>query len=328
MGLLVNGQWRDHWHDTPANDGEFVREDSQFRHWITPTGEPGPSGKGGFKAEVGRYHLYVSLACPWAHRALIMRELKGLQDIISISIVHPDMHERGWHFANDFPGATGDELYGFQCLHQLYTKDDASYSGRVTVPVLWDKHTQCIVNNESSDIIRILNTAFGDLSGQQGDYYPQALRSDIDTINEFVYHAVNNGVYRVGFATTQAAYEHAFKQLFSALDSLDNRLSKTRYLVGEQLTEADWRLFTTLVRFDSVYFGHFKCNQQRIADYPHLSHYLRDLYQYPNIAQTVNLDHIKRHYYVSHSGINPSGIIPVGPFLNLDAPHDRECLTK
>lgn len=322
MGLLVDGKWHDVWYDTESTKGRFERSKSQFRNWVTADGSPGPTGEGGFKAEPGRYHLYVSLACPWAHRTLIFRALKKLEDVISISVVHPFMGRDGWTFA-DAEGATGDTLYGLDFLHQLYTMADPSYSGRVTVPVLWDRREKTIVSNESSEIIRMLNSAF-DAWGDAGlDFYPEALREEIDAINALVYPAINNGVYRAGFATTQAAYEEAFGELFSALDRMEERLSGQRYLVGDRLTEADWRLFTTLVRFDPVYVGHFKCNLRRIADYPNLSNYLRDLYQVPGVAGTVNLHHIKAHYYGSHDTINPTRIVPVGPALDYDAPHDR-----
>lgn len=323
MGLLVNGQWKNQWYDTDSSDGEFIREDAQYRHWVTPTGEAGVTGKSGFVAEAGRYHLYVSLACPWAHRTLIFRELKQLHDMISVSVVHPHMLDNGWTFQQGVEGATGDHLYGSDYMYQLYTRNQPNYSGRVTVPVLWDKQQECIVNNESADIIRMLNSAFNHLTNNHEDYYPQQHRTAIDEINESIYHAVNNGVYRAGFATTPEAYEHAVAVLFECLDELDQRLSSQRYLVGETLTEADWRLFTTLIRFDAVYVGHFKCNVRRIADYPHLSAYLRDLYQHDNVKQTVNLFHIKQHYYYSHDTINPTRIVPVGPVLNVDQPHGR-----
>lgn len=324
MGLLVEGQWHDQWYSTQKTGGEFVREDAQLRHWITADGSPGPSGKGGFVAEKERYHLYVSYACPWAHRTLIFRELKGLQDYITVSVVHPGMHDQGWTFVQE-GSATGDTLYGNDFLHQIYTRNKADYTGRVTVPILWDKKQQCIVSNESSEIIRMLNSAFNHLTGNTLDFYPEGLRKEIDEVNEIVYAHVNNGVYRAGFATKQRAYESAFNQLFSTLDDLEQRLSTQRYLIGSQLTEADWRLFTTLVRFDAVYVGHFKCNLKRIEDYPNLSGYLRELYQYPGIQSTVYFDHIKNHYYGSHGMINPTGIVPAGPNLNyLNEPHNRE----
>lgn len=322
MGLLVDGVWKDQGYDTASTGGRFVRKDSQFRNWVTPDGAAGPSGKGGFAAEPGRYHLYVSLACPWAHRTLIVRKLKKLEQAISVSIVHHYMGKDGWTFLKE-DGATGDHLFGFDFLHQVYTKADPAYSGRVTVPVLWDKRTGTIVSNESSEIIRMLNSAFDAWADRSLDLYPAPRRQEIDALNARIYPAVNNGVYRAGFATKQEAYEEALTELFSMLDELEELLSRQRYLVGGSLTEADIRLFTTLVRFDPVYVGHFKCNIRRIADYPNLSNYLRDLYQLPGVAETVNLDHIKRHYYASHTNINPTGIVPVGPALDYSAPHDR-----
>ena len=323
MGLLVKGQWQDKWYDTDSTGGHFERSAAQFRNWVTRDGSAGPDGKAGFKAEVGRYHLYVSLACPWAHRTLILRELKGLQDAISVSVVNPLMLEHGWPLSTDFPGATGDDLYGLNFLYELYLKANPEYSGRVTVPVLWDKKQETIVSNESADIIRMLNSSFADIGAHGEDYYPAALREEIDEVNARVYDRVNNGVYKAGFATKQDAYEQALQELFGELDWLEARLGKQRWLVGEQITEADWRLFTTLVRFDPVYVGHFKCNLRRIADYPALSNYLRDLYQQPGIAGTVDLMHIKHHYYRSHPTINPSRVVPVGPELNYSAPHNR-----
>lgn len=322
MGLLVEGKWQDQWYDTSASGGRFVRRESQFRNWITPDGSAGPSGQGGFKAEVGRYHLYVSLACPWAHRALIFRKLKGLEDMISLSVVHWLMREEGWTFAPG-PGVVPDKVNGARVMHEVYTHANPAYTGRVTVPVLWDKATGRIVNNESSEIIRMLGSAFDGIGATPGDYYPQALRGEIDAVNARVYDTVNNGVYKAGFATTQAAYEEAVEPLFDTLDWLEERLARQRYLCGEAITEADWRLFTTLIRFDAVYVGHFKCNRQRIADYPNLSGYLRELYQWPGIAATVDFGHIKGHYYQSHTTINPSGIVPVGPLLDLETPHGR-----
>jgi putative glutathione S-transferase len=327
MGLLVDGKWVDRWYDTKDSGGRFVRQQSGWRDWITGDGKPAPGRTRGFKAEPGRYHLYVSLACPWAHRTLIFRALKKLDNIISVSVVHHFMGENGWTFLAD-DGATGDTLYGLDFLHQIYTKADPAYSGRVTVPVLWDKKEQTIVSNESSEIIRMLNSAFDEWGDASLDLYPQALRGEIDAINDLVYPAINNGVYRAGFATTQEAYEEAFKELFGALDALEDRLSRQRYLVGDRLTEADWRLFTTLVRFDPVYVGHFKCNLRRIADYPNLSNYLRDLFQVPGVEQTVNMRHIKAHYYGSHATINPTGIIPLGPEIDHFAAHDRNRFKK
>jgi len=321
MGLLVDGKWQDKWYDT-GKSGRFERKESQFRDWVTVDGAPAPGRSRGFKAEPGRYHLYVSLACPWAHRTLIFRKLKKLEDIISVSVVHPFMGKDGWTFLAE-DGATGDTLYGLDVLHQVYTKADPAYSGRVTVPVLWDKQEQTIVSNESSEIIRMLTSAFDEWGDASVDLYPEALRGEIDAINAFVYPSINNGVYRCGFATTQAAYEEAFAELFAALDRVEAMLGERRYLAGGRLTEADWRLFTTLVRFDPVYVGHFKCNLRRIADYPNLSNYLRELYQVPGVAETVNLDHIKQHYYRSHTTINPTQVVPVGPELDYSAPHDR-----
>lgn len=307
MGLLKNGVWVDKWYDTDSSDGEFERQASGFRNWITADGSAGPSGQGGFRAEAGRYHLYVSLACPWAHRTLIFRALKGLNDYIDVTVVNPVMLENGWELE--------DPLYDRRFLYELYLKADASYEGRVTVPVLWDKQTETIVSNESSEIIRMFNSAFNALTGNTDDYYPQALQPDIDAMNDRVYDSVNNGVYRAGFATTQAAYEVAFNKLFETLDWLEEQLSAAEFLVGEKPTEADWRLFTTLVRFDAVYVGHFKTNLRRIADYPHISRYLQTLYHCPGVAATVNLDQIKTHYYVSHTTINPTGVVPAGPEL-------------
>lgn len=322
MGLLVDGIWRDQWYETASTGGRFQRSSAAFRNWVTPDGAPGPGGEGGFPAEPGRYHLYVSLACPWAHRALILRALKGLEEMIGLSVVHWHMGEEGWTFA-DGPGVVPDTVNGARVLHEVYTRADPRCSGRVTVPVLWDKLRGTIVSNESSEIIRMLNSAFDDAGAEPGDFYPQALRPEIDAVNARVYDNLNNGVYKAGFATTQGAYEEAVGPLFDTLDWLEARLGARRYLLGARITEADWRLFTTLVRFDPVYVGHFKCNLRRIADYPNLSGYLRELYQVPGIRQTVNLHHIKHHYYGSHPTINPSGIVPLGPVLDLDAPHGR-----
>lgn len=322
MGLLVEGKWVDRWYDTKESGGTFVRQESKWRDWVAVDGRPAEGRERGFKAEAGRYHLYVSLACPWAHRTLIFRKLKKLEDIISVSIVHHYMGKDGWTFLAE-DGATGDTLYALDFLREAYTKADPAYSGRVTVPVLWDRKEETIVSNESSEIIRMLNSAFDEWGDASVNFYPQPLRAEIDSINALVYPSVNNGVYRAGFATTQAAYEEAFKDLFAALDQLEDRLSKRRYLVGDRLTEADWRLFTTLVRFDPVYVGHFKCNLKRIADYANLSNYLRDLYQVPGVAETVDFHHIKSHYYGSHPTINPSGIVPLGPEIDHSGPHDR-----
>jgi putative glutathione S-transferase len=326
MSLMVKGKLQDDWYEAETASGEFIRQDSQFRNWITLNGEPGPSGEGGFMAEPGRYHLYVSYACPWAHRTLIFRQLKKLQDIISVDVVHPHMGPEGWNF-DDYPGSTGDSLHNFDYLYQAYTLARPDYSGIVTVPVLWDKQRRTIVNNESSEIIRMFNQAFDNWGDAGLDLYPQTLRAEIDRVNELVYNKINNGVYRVGFARTQAAYEHAFDALFATLDELESRLSKQRYLVGARLTEADWRLFVTLIRFDAVYVGHFKCNLRRIVDYPNLSNYLRELYQLPGIEQTVNLAHIKQHYYYSHTDINPTRIVPKGPELDFEVAHNRDRLS-
>lgn len=326
MSLMVGGELQKEWLESELEDGAFVRKDSQFRNWVTIDGEAGISGEGGFKAEPNRYHLYVSYACPWAHRTLIFRKLKGLEDIISVSVVNPDMLDEGWTF-EEYPGSTPDHLNHFNYLHQVYALAEPDYSGIVTVPVLWDKQQNTIVNNESSEIIRMFNSAFNAHTNNEYDYYPEALQKEIDEINKLIYHNINNGVYKCGFAQTQKAYERAFDKLFSNLDIIEERLSHSRYLVGSQITESDWRLFPTLLRFDPVYVGHFKCNLKRIADYPQLSNYMRDLYQQPGIAETFNLDHIKRHYYYSHESINPTRIVPKGPELNYDAPHDRERFT-
>lgn len=322
MGLLVNGQWQDKWYDTDNNQGEFKREAAQLRNWVTEDGSAGQSGDAGFKAEKDRYHLYVSLACPWAHRTLIFRHLKGLEDYISVSVVSPDMLEHGWTFDKD-NHSTGDALFDSEFMHQIYTRNKADYSGRVTVPVLWDKKTQRIVSNESAEIIRMFNSAFNALTGNESDFYPQSLRSEIDEVNEFVYHNINNGVYRAGFATTQEAYTEAFDDLFAALDKIEQRLTANRYLVGDTLTEADWRLFTTLIRFDSVYVGHFKCNLRTIESYPAISNYLRELYQIEGVSKTVDFYHIKRHYYFSHTMINPTQVVPKGPDIDYARPHNR-----
>ena len=323
MGQLVDGEWHDTWYDTSKTGGKFERSTAGFRNWVTADGSAGPSGEGGFKAESGRYHLYVSLACPWAHRTLIFRALKGLADHIGISIVHPEMLSDGWTFATDFPGATGDRLFGLPFLRDIYTRTDPKVSGRVTVPILYDTQRGTIVSNESSEIIRMFNSAFDGLTGNTDDYWPEALRDGIEDVNARIYDTVNNGVYKAGFATTQAAYEAGVYPLFETLDWLEKRLSQNRYLLGDRLTEADWRLFPTLVRFDSVYHLHFKCNRKRIVDYPNLWAYTRELYQVPGVAETVNLDHIVRHYHYSHDTINPHRIIPINPILDFDAPHGR-----
>jgi glutathionyl-hydroquinone reductase len=322
MGLLVDGVWQDEQYAERAPTGRFVRPATRFRNWITEDGSPGSTGEGGFPAGRGRYHLYVALACPWAHRTVIMRELKGLTDVVSLSVVEPLYGPHGWRFGTS-PGTIPDTVNGASELIEIYLRADPRYSGRVSVPALWDKERRTIVNNESAEIIRMLNGAFGRFTNVRTDYYPEHLREDIDRINAFVYENINNGVYRTGFATTQEAYEEAFHALFDALDEIEQRLSRQRYLVGGEITEADWRLFTTLIRFDAVYHGHFKCNLRRIIDYPNLSNYLRDLYQQPGVAATVNMDHIKRHYYGSHRHLNPTGIVPLGPLLDFSAPHDR-----
>jgi Predicted glutathione S-transferase len=315
MGLLVDGVWQDRWYDTQSTRGRFVRQETAFRHRI------GADGTSPFPPAAGRYHLYVSYACPWAHRTLIFRALKGLEETVTVSVVHPLMLENGWELDD---GA--DPVNGARFLHQVYTLAKPDYTGRVTVPVLWDRQTATIVNNESAEIIRMFNAAFDGLGAVGPDFYPEALRAEIDEVNDFVYPAINNGVYRAGFATTQDAYDEAYDILFAALDTLERRLAGQRYLVGERITEADWRLFTTLIRFDAVYHGHFKCNRQRLADFPHLHAYVRELYQWPGVAATVHFDHIKRHYYGSHRTINPSGVVPKGPILDFDQPHDRDRL--
>ena len=328
MGLLIDGKWHDKWYDTDKTCGKFEREAARFRNWVTADGSLGPDGEGGFKAESGRYHLYVSMACPWAHRTLIFRKLKGLEKHISVSVVHPDMVENGWEFRPDSEQHR-DHLHGFRFMHQIYTKAAPEYSGRVTVPTLWDKKKETIASNESAEIIRMFNSAFDGLEGVRTDldFYPGELQEEIDTVNARVYDTVNNGVYKAGFATAQDKYEEAYNALFDSLDWLEERLSSQRYLVGGRLTEADWRLFTTLIRFDAVYYSHFKCNRQRISDFPALSAYVRDLYQVPGVAETVDINQIKRHYYVSQRTINPTQIVPVGPELDFDSPHGRESLS-
>jgi putative glutathione S-transferase len=322
MGLLVEGRWVDQWYDTAASDGRFVRTVAPFRNWVTPDGAPGPSGEGGFKAEPGRYRLYVSHACPWAHRTLIYRAIKGLAEMIPLSVVHWRMLDQGWTF-EEGPGVIPDPEVGARFLHQIYTAARPDHTGRVTVPVLWDRERKTIVNNESSEIIRMFNSAFDGVGAVAGDFYPEPLRAEIDAVNARVYETVNNGVYRAGFATTQAAYEEAVGPLFDTLDWLDARLAESRFLIGDRPTEADWRLLTTLLRFDLVYVGHFKCNRRRIVDYPNLWPYTRDLYQWPGVAATFDRDHAKRHYYESHRTINPTGIVPVGPDVDFDEPHGR-----
>jgi glutathionyl-hydroquinone reductase len=321
MGFFIEGTWHQDGERTDAS-GAFQRPTTKFRNHVTADGSAGPTGNSGFRAEAGRYHLYVSHACPWAHRTVIFRKLKKLEAVISMSVVSPDMGADGWTFDRD-SGSTGDEINNAGRLADIYLLADSKYSGRVSVPVLWDKQQRTIVNNESAEIIRMLNTAFDAFTNDRTDYSPAGLRGEIDAINERVFATVNNGVYRCGFATAQQAYEDAFRALFETLEDIETRLGKQRYLVGSALTEADWRLFTTLVRFDAVYYMHFKCNKRRIVDYPNLSNYLRDLYQVPGIAETVSIPQIKRHYYGSHRHINPRGIVPLGPDLDFSAPHDR-----
>ncbi len=323
MGQLVDGIWQDVWYDTKSTGGKFVRSIAGFRNFVTADGTAGPTGEAGFKAESGRYHLYVSYACPWAHRTLIFRALKGLEDHISVSAVHPLMLANGWTFEPLGDIAQGDALFASHYLHQIYTRANPTYSGRVTVPVLWDKQRNTIVSNESSEIIRMLNSAFDGVTGNDLDLYPKALRSEIDALNAAIYPAVNNGVYRAGFSTTQEAYNAAYLELFTELDRLENLLATRRYLTGDTITEADWRLFTTLIRFDAVYVSHFKCNRNRIIDMPNLSGWLRELYQMPKIAETVNFVHIKQHYFSSHGMINPTRIVPQGPHIDFTAPHNR-----
>jgi putative glutathione S-transferase len=326
MGLLVDGEWRDQWYDTKSTGGRFKRDISRFRNWVTADGRAGPSGVSGFQAEAGRYHLYVSYACPWAHRTLIFRKIKGLEDFISVSVVHWYMAENGWTFA-DGDGVVADPIHDADFLYQVYQAADSSYTGRVTVPVLWDTTKDTIVSNESADIIRMFNSAFDTIGATEGDYYPEPLREEIDEVNARVYDTVNNGVYKAGFATTQEAYEEAVEPLFESLEWLDGRLSARRYLMGDQITEADWRLFTTLLRFDPVYVGHFKCNRRRIVDFENLWPYVRDLYQVTGVADTVHMDHIKSHYYASHDTINPTRIVPVGPEIDYSEAHGRDALS-
>ena len=316
VGQLVDGRWSTEWYDTAKTGGAFVRSEAPFRNWITPDGAAGPTGEGGFPAEAGRYHLYASYACPWAHRTLIFRALKSLEDLITVSVVSPKMpDETGWSFKTE-EGSTGDSLYGSEFLYNIYQRAKPDHTGRVTVPVLWDKQRNTIVSNESADIIRMFNSAFDGLTGNDDDYYPEALRPQIDAINKRVYDTVNNGVYKAGFATKQAVYEKAANELFASLDWIEHSLGQSAYLAGDRVTEADWRLFTTLVRFDAVYFGHFKCNIRQIADYPHISHYLKGLVATPGVRETIFIDHIKTHYYWSHTRINPTQIVPIGPELD------------
>ena len=323
MGLLVDGVWQDKWYDTASSGGRFQRTTTAWRNWVTPDGAPGPTGTGGFAAESGRYHLYVCLACPWAHRTLIFRALKGLTPHIDVSAVHPDMLTEGWEFRTDFPGATGDRLFGLPYLRDIYLKADPHASGRVTVPVLWDKKTGTIVSNESAEIIRMVNSAFNGLTGNTDDYWPEDLRPQIEAMNARIYDTVNNGVYKAGFATTQEAYDEGVIPLFESLNWLENLLGQNRYLTGDRLTEADWRLFTTMVRFDPVYHTHFKCNRKWLREFPNLWGWTRDLYQIPGVAETVDFNHIVRHYHYSHDTINPYRIIPINPIINWMEPHGR-----
>ena len=323
MGQLIDGVWHDDWYDTKSTGGAFKRSTAKFRNWITPDGAPGPSGEGGYAAEAGRYHLYVSLACPWAHRALVVRALRGLEDLIGVSVVHPDMLGDGWTFETDDHGATGDRLFGLPFMRDIYTRAKPDVSGRVTVPVLWDTRTGTIVSNESSEIIRMFDTAFDGITGNEETLYPEALRAEIDRINDRVYSDVNNGVYKAGFATTQEAYDAAVHPLFETLDWLDGLLGERRWLAGDVVTEADWRLWTTLVRFDAVYHLHFKCNRRRLIDYPNLWPYARALYQVPEVRETVGWHHIVRHYHYSHESINPHRIVPINPVIDWDAPVER-----
>ncbi|KGM50440.1 glutathione S-transferase family protein [Pseudooceanicola atlanticus] len=323
MGMLVDGVWKDQSLSELNKGGKFVRAETSFRNWVTADGSAGPSGEGGFKAESGRYHLYVSYACPWAHRALVFRALKGLEDHIDVSAVHPDMLKDGWSFETDFDGATGDPLFGADFLREIYQKADPEMTGRVTVPVLWDKETNQIVSNESAEIIRMLNSAFDGITGNTDDYYPEALRPRIDEVNARIYDTVNNGVYKSGFASSQEAYDDAVSALFDSLDWIEGLLAQNRYLTGDRITEADWRLFTTLIRFDKVYHTHFKCNRTQIVNFPNIWGYLKELYQWPGVADTVRFDHITRHYYYSHDHINPNRIVPITARLDLDAPHGR-----
>ncbi|MBB1314113.1 MULTISPECIES: glutathione S-transferase family protein [Aliivibrio] len=323
MGLLIDGKWHTDWYDTASTGGKFERKASSFRHWITKDGRAGPSGVSGFNAESGRYHLYVSLACPWAHRTVIYRKLKGLEDMISMSVVNAFMGDDGWTFEPG-EGVIEDTVNHATYAHEIYTKAAPDYTGRVTVPILWDKKTNTIVSNESAEIIRMFNSAFDDIGATELDFSPEHLLNDIDELNAFIYPTINNGVYRAGFATTQAAYDDAVAEVFGALETVEQRLSTQRYLIGDEITEADWRLFTTLIRFDAVYVGHFKCNLKRIVDYPNIWGYLRDLFQQPGVSETVNIDYIKAHYYGSHETINPTLIIPKGPELDFFSQHHRD----
>jgi len=326
MGLLIDGVWHDRWYDTKKSGGKFERSESKFRNWVTPDGAPGPSGEGGFPAESGRFHLYVSHACPWAHRTLIFRALKGLEPHIDVSVVHPDMLGEGWELREDWPGATGDRLFGLPYLRDVYLRAQPDMTGRVTVPILYDTVRDTIVSNESAEILRMFNSAFDGVTGDRQDFYPEGFRDEIDAVNARVYPGLNNGVYRSGFATTQAAYDEAVAEVFETLDWMEDRLSRQRYLAGDRITEADWRALTTLLRFDPVYHGHFKCNRARIVDYPAIFAYARELYQVPGVAPTVHFDHIVRHYHYSHDSINPHRIVPIGPRMDWEAPHGRERL--
>lgn len=327
MGLLIDGKWSDEDALGRIEQGRYIRRESQFRNWVTRDGSPGPSGKGGYAAAPGRYHLYISHACPWAHRTMIMRALKGLESMISISVVHWLMRENGWTFASG-EGVIPDAIGHSEFLYQVYQRADPGYSGRVTVPILWDRETSSIVNNESSEIIRMFNSAFDGCGAVAGDYYPATLRGEIDALNERIYGTLNNGVYRCGFATTQDAYDEAARELFATLDMIEDRLSSRRYLCGDVLTEADIRLLPTLLRFDAVYVGHFKCNRKRIVDYPNIWGYTRELVQILAISRTFHIEHVRRHYYMSHLHINPRGIVPVGPQIDFTQPHDRARLSK
>ncbi|RYH01653.1 glutathione S-transferase family protein [Salipiger sp. IMCC34102] len=327
MGLLVDGEWQDKWYDTDENGGKFERDEASFRNWITADGSAGPSGEAGFEAESGRYHMYVSLACPWAHRALVFRKLKELEAHIDVSVVHPHMMENGWELDDSWEGATGDTLFDAAYLREIYLKDTPDMTGRVTVPLLWDKKQGRIVSNESSEIIRMFNSAFDGITGNTDDYWPRDLRADIEPVNDRIYNTVNNGVYKAGFASSQEAYDEAVQPLFDSLDWIEDILSKNRYLMGDRITEADWRLWTTLMRFDNVYNTHFKCNRARIVDYPNLWGYTRELYQWQTpegpVSDTVNMDHIVNHYYYSHDMINPNRTVPINPWPDFSQPHGR-----
>ena len=326
MGRLIDGEWHDEWYDTAKTGGAFKRTEATFRNWVTADGAPGPSGEGGFAAESGRYHLYVSYACPWAHRTLIFRAIKGLEPHVGISVVHPDMLSDGWTFDTGFDGATGDRLHGARFAREVYLRAEPAMTGRVTVPILWDTQRDTIVSNESSEIIRMFNSAFDGITGDRQDFYPAALRPEIDAVNDRVYATLNNGVYRAGFATSQEAYDDAVAEVFETLDWMEERLARSRYLVGDTITEADWRALPTLLRFDPVYHGHFKCNRNRLVDFANVFAYARDLYQVPGVAATVHPDHYIRHYHYSHDSINPHRIIPIGPVIDWDAPHGRDAL--